>query len=92
MTYRAVPCPCDHASCPDWHVSPVAAVLGVGFTREQAEEIAHLLNGTSVIVPFGEEEHAETTINEIADKCGYACYRFRDGSLEDAEDQPGQLE
>lgn len=42
MKYRACKCPCGE--CNDWHVSPVADVWGVGFTQEQAEAVAQLLN------------------------------------------------
>lgn len=42
--YRAVRCLCGHRACKDWHVAPVAAVQGVGFTQRQAEMVANLLN------------------------------------------------
>lgn len=44
MTYRAIPCACGHPTCPDWHVSGVADVQCVKFTKEQAEEVAAALN------------------------------------------------
>jgi hypothetical protein len=44
MTYSAVPCACGHTSCKDWHVSNVADIQGVRFTKEQAEAVANLLN------------------------------------------------
>ena len=44
MKYRAVKCPCGHRACDDWHVNPVAAIQGVGFTQAQAEAVAGLLN------------------------------------------------
>lgn len=44
ITYRAEPCPCGHSTCKHWHVSPVAAFQGVGFTEEQAQAVAALLN------------------------------------------------
>jgi hypothetical protein len=44
IEYRAVRCNCGHKSCSDWHVSVVADVHGVSFTREEAEEVAKLLN------------------------------------------------
>ena len=43
-TYRATKCPCGHPGCRHWHVWPVAAVQGVGFTQKQAEVIVGLLN------------------------------------------------
>lgn len=42
--YTARPCPCGQAGCSSWHVSGVARVQGVSFTREQAEATAALLN------------------------------------------------
>lgn len=42
--YRAIPCACAYAKCPDWHVSGVADVQGVCFTQAQAEAVAQLLN------------------------------------------------
>lgn len=44
MKYMAVPCGCGHRACTDWHVSMVANVQGVRFTRQQAELVAALLN------------------------------------------------
>jgi len=44
MKYRAVKCCCGHPVCEDWHVSFVADLQGVKFTKEQAEAIAELLN------------------------------------------------
>lgn len=48
-TYKAVPCMCGHSSCKDWHVWPVASVQGVKFSREQAYDIAELLNSKNVL-------------------------------------------
>lgn len=45
--YRAEPCPCRHETCPDWHVSGVAAMQGVCFTQEQAKLVADVLNHES---------------------------------------------
>lgn len=42
-TYTASPCPCGHRLCGNWHVSPVAAVQGVGFTEKQARIVASVL-------------------------------------------------
>ena len=42
--YRAEPCGCGHSACKSWHVWPVAAIVGVCFTREQAEAVTELLN------------------------------------------------
>lgn len=42
--YSVRKCPCGCDQCPDFHVSPVAAVWGVGFTEKQAEAVAKLLN------------------------------------------------
>ena len=42
--YFAQKCPCGDAICSAWHVSGVASVQGVKFTREQAEATAKLLN------------------------------------------------
>ena len=42
-SYRAVPCACGSSACQHWHVTNVAAVQGVRFTREQAEAVAGLL-------------------------------------------------
>lgn len=44
MRYKAIKCPCGHAACASWHVSPVADTQGVSFTKEQAEAVAKLLN------------------------------------------------
>jgi hypothetical protein len=46
MTYSAKECGCRSVSCRDWHVSDVADVQGVHFTREQAEAVAKTLNGS----------------------------------------------
>lgn len=43
MSYKAVPCPCRHPACSDWHVANVASVQGVFFTEEQAVAVAKLL-------------------------------------------------
>lgn len=45
MTYKALPCNCSGSVCPHWHVSDVADVHGVSFTRAQAEKVAAALNG-----------------------------------------------
>jgi hypothetical protein len=42
--YEAIPCRCGYNKCPDWHVSNVADVQGVHFTKAQAEAVATLLN------------------------------------------------
>lgn len=42
--YTARPCQCGHSSCKHWHVWPVAAYQGVGFTEKQARAVADLLN------------------------------------------------
>lgn len=44
MSYLAQPCKCSWPNCKDWHVSAVAAMQGVCFTKEQAEAVAELLN------------------------------------------------
>lgn len=51
MTYKAVPCGCEERfkpkpnwKCKDWHVTNVAHVQGVNFTRKQAIAVARLLN------------------------------------------------
>jgi hypothetical protein len=54
--YRAIRCSCRHKSCPDWHVSDVADVQGVHFTKEQAEAVAALLNGATASDP--EDDYA----------------------------------
>jgi len=41
--YAALPCNCGHRSCKSWHVSNVADVHGVSFTKEQAELVAAVL-------------------------------------------------
>lgn len=41
--YRAVHCGCGSKACQYWHVTNVANVQGVSFTREQAEAVAGLL-------------------------------------------------
>ncbi len=42
--YTAEKCPCGAKICKQWHVWPVAAVMSVSFTKEQAEAVAKLLN------------------------------------------------
>jgi hypothetical protein len=42
--YYAEPCGCQYKNCPHWHVTNVADVQGVAFTKEQAEAVADLLN------------------------------------------------
>jgi len=42
--YHAIRCDCGDEVCVDWHVSGVADVHGVSFTRAQAEAVADLLN------------------------------------------------
>lgn len=44
MAYFAKPCGCGHKSCKNWHVSGVADVQGVGFTKDQAELVSMVLN------------------------------------------------
>lgn len=41
---KADKCPCGHPGCRSWHVSPEAAVQGVGFTERQAKVVARALN------------------------------------------------
>lgn len=41
--YAALPCNCGHRSCKHWHISNVADVHGVSFTKEQAELVAAVL-------------------------------------------------
>jgi len=41
--YAALPCNCGHRSCKHWHVSTVADVHGVSFTKEQAELVSAVL-------------------------------------------------
>lgn len=42
--YRAIPCSCGHHTCRDWHITEVAQIQGVHFTREAAEAVADFLN------------------------------------------------
>lgn len=42
--YRAIPCACGHKGCSAWHVWPLADVQGVRFTKNQAENVAEMLN------------------------------------------------
>nr|QBM02678.1 hypothetical protein [uncultured archaeon] len=44
IQYQALRCNCGDTGCSDWHVSGVADVHGVSFTRAQAEAVAALLN------------------------------------------------
>lgn len=65
--YRASRCPCGHRGCRDWHVSPVAAVQGVGFTEVQARAIADLLNRD---VPCNAEKASHAATRPINDHAG----------------------
>ena len=42
--FYAKQCQCGHKSCKNWHVSSVADVQGVSFTKDQAELVASVLN------------------------------------------------
>jgi hypothetical protein len=44
QAYYARPCGCSYAKCSDWHVSNVADVQGVHFTKRQARKVAKVLN------------------------------------------------
>lgn len=44
MPRKIEKCPCGHAACKDWHVSPEAAIQGVKFTEEQATQVGILLD------------------------------------------------
>lgn len=76
--YYAKPCGCDHKSCKHWHVSNVADVQGVAFTKDQAEAVAMLLNlsgtteGAAKIADFfagmiaaGLEREANAAIDQL---------------------------
>lgn len=64
--YRVEPCHCmdtiiqppnaPRRTCSDWHVAPVANVWGVHFTKEQAQQIADLLNGDARLLYDAEKE------------------------------------
>lgn len=41
---RVEKCLCGHRACKDWHVSPEAALQGVKFTKDQATQVAILLD------------------------------------------------
>lgn len=43
-SHTAVPCRCGLLTCHAYHVEPLAAVIGVNLSKEQAEFIAAALN------------------------------------------------
>lgn len=59
MGFRAEKCGCKNKTCQDWHVAPVAAVQGVGFSQKQAEAVAKLLNDGSATYSHEEDKDAK---------------------------------
>lgn len=51
--YRAIPCNCGYPKCSHWHVSGVADVHGVRFTKQQAEAVSALLNQMEALTTEG---------------------------------------
>lgn len=62
QVFQAVRCRCPCKTCPDWHVSDVADVQGVHFTKDQAEVVAFLLTTM-------ENNKPETPEEEMATQC-----------------------
>lgn len=60
---RVEKCPCRHPACKDWHVSPEAALQGVKFTKDEATQVAILLD--MIDRESGKPTAADTASNDV---------------------------